>query len=151
MGKRRCHFAHRSQPRYVDELGLQFLKPRFGLLPFGKVADEPSEEALIVHAHFTDGEFHGKCRTVPPLTDNNAADANDTSLACAYIAVKVAIVLNSMWHWHQQLDVFSQNIGSAIAEKPLRRGTERSHNAALVDDDHGIGNTVENSNTMVKT
>ena len=45
--QRRGHLAHGGQPRHVDQLGLQFLQPRLGLLPLGEVADEAGEEALI--------------------------------------------------------------------------------------------------------
>ena len=40
------HLAHRGEPRDVDELGLQFLQPRLGLLVLGEIAHETGEDAL---------------------------------------------------------------------------------------------------------
>ena len=45
---------------------------------------------------------------------------------------------------HQQLDVFSRDLRDGIAEQPFRGRAERLNGAALVDDDHGFGNGVEN-------
>ena len=45
MRQRRGHLAHRAEARDMDELGLQLLQPRLGLLPLGKVADKAGEEA----------------------------------------------------------------------------------------------------------
>ena len=36
MGERGGHFAHRGEPRDVNELGLQFLEPGLGLLVLGE-------------------------------------------------------------------------------------------------------------------
>ena len=81
MGERRGHLAHRGQPRDVDQLRLQFLQPRLGLLAFGQVADEAGEEALVARAHLADGELHRKGRAVLALADDDAADADDAALA----------------------------------------------------------------------
>ena len=77
----------------MDELGLQFLQPRLGLLPLGQVADETGEETLIAHVHFADGKLHGKRRAVLALADDDAADADDPPLAGAQIALEIAVVI----------------------------------------------------------
>ena len=41
------HLAHGGQSRDMNELGLQFLQPRLGLLALGEIADEAGEEALL--------------------------------------------------------------------------------------------------------
>ena len=91
--QRRGHLAHGGQPRHVDQLGLQFLQPCFGLLPFGEVADEAGEEALIAHVHLADRKLHGKGRAVLALADDDAADADDAPLAGAQIAIEIAVVI----------------------------------------------------------
>ena len=83
VGQRRGHFAHRRQPRDVDELGLQLLQARLGLLALGQVADEAGEEAPVARAHLADGQLHGKGRAVLALADDDAADADDPPLAGA--------------------------------------------------------------------
>ena len=77
----------------MDQLGLQFLQPRLGLLSFGQVADEAGEEALIAHVHFADGKLHRKRRAVLALADDDAADADDAPLAGAQIAVEIAVMI----------------------------------------------------------
>ena len=127
----------------MDEFGLQFLQPRLGLLPFGQVADEAGEEALIAHVHFADGKLHGKGRAVVALADDDAADADDPPLAGAQIAVEVAVMIVAVRLRHQHLDILAHDLRRPIAEQPLRRGAERLHAAALVDDDHGLRDGVE--------
>ena len=144
VGKRRGHLAHRGEPRHVDELGLQFLQPGFGLLPLGEVADEAGEEAPVAHVHFADRELHGKRRAVVALPDHDAADADDPPLSGAQIAIEVAVVIFAVGRRHQHLDVLSQRIRRGMAEQPFRRRAERLDEAAFVDHDHGVGNAVEN-------
>ena len=141
--ERRCHLAHRRQPRHVHEFGLQFLQPRFALLAFGKIADEPGKEALIARAHLPDAEFKGKCRMILALADDDAANADYLALSGAQIAVEIAIMPFPIWRRHQYLDVFAHYFRGAVAEKALRCGAERLNGAPLVDDDHRVGNGIE--------
>ena len=127
----------------MDQLGLQFLESRLGLLPFGQVADEAGEEALIAHVHFADGKLHGKGRAVLALADNDTADADDAPLVGAQIAVEVAVMVALVRLRHQHLDVLADDLRGPIVEQPLRRRAEGLYLAAFVDDDHALRDAVE--------
>src|SRR5271169_3856003 len=144
MGKSRGHFTHGSQSRHVNEFGLQFLKPCIGLLSFRQIADEPSEEALIANTHFADRKLHGKRRAVAALADHYAANADNPPFTGAHVASEIAVVVFTVRRRHQYPDALSQCVRGATAEQPFRRRTERLYAAALIYDDHGVGNAVEN-------
>ena len=77
----------------MHELGLQFLQPRFGLLSFGKIADEPGEEAPTAHVHFADSQLHGEGRAVLAFADHDPSDADDSPLPGAQIAAYIPVVI----------------------------------------------------------
>src|SRR5262249_55578354 len=122
---------------------LQFLQARFGLLPLGEVADESREKPLVTRSHFADGQLHGKGRAILALADYNTADADDAALSGQLITVKVAIMALAIWRRHEHLDVFPDGLRCAVAEETLRRAAKRLHGPALVDDDHRLGNRVQ--------
>ena len=128
----------------MHELGLQFLQARFGLLPFGQVADEAGEKSPVARFHFADRKLHRKGRAVLALADHDAADADDAALARVHIALQVTVMVFAIGRGHQGLDVLSDGLGGAAAEQPLGGAAERLHDAALVDDDHGFRHGVEN-------
>ena len=122
--ERRGHFAHRGQSRDVQEFGLQFLQPCLGLLPFGQIANEAGEEALVARSHFADRELHRKGRAVLALADDHAADANDPPLSGPQVAFKIAVMIFAIRRRHQHLDVLADDFRGAVAEQPFRRRTE---------------------------
>ena len=140
VGKGRRHFAHRRQAGNMDELGLQFLQARLGLLPFGQVADEARKETLVRRPHFADRQFHRECGAVFPFSDNDAPDADDPALPGPQIALQIAVVTFTIGRGHEHLDVLADDFVRAVSEQPLRGNTERLHDPALVDHDHGVGN-----------
>ena len=46
------------------------------------------------------------------------------------------------------LDILADRLAAAVAEQPLGRRAEGLDDAPLVDDDHGVGNGVENDFMM---
>src|SRR5215469_9618251 len=144
VGQSRGHFAHRSEARHVNKLGLQFLQARFGLLTFGKIPDETGEKTLLADVHFADSQFYWKSRAVAPLTDHDPPDANDAPLTGAQVTRDVAVMILAVRRRHQHLDVLPQHIGRGIAEQPFRRRAERLDQSELVDHHHSVGNAVEN-------
>ena len=97
----------------MDELGLQFLQPRFGFLPLGQIANEASKETAVAHMHFADRELHRESRAVAALADHDAADADDSPLAGPQIATQIAVVIFAIGRRHQELDVFSDHVRAA--------------------------------------
>ncbi len=86
--QRRGHLAHGRQPRDVDELRLQLLQARLGLLALGQVADEAGEIAALAGAHLANGQLHGERRAVLALADHDAPDADDAPLAGGEVALR---------------------------------------------------------------
>ena len=105
----------------MDELGLQLLQPRLGLLPLGQVADEAGEEALVARSHLADRKLHREGRAVLALADHHAADADDAPLAGAQIALEIAIVRLAVGRGHQHLDVLSRALRSRYSRTAARR------------------------------
>jgi hypothetical protein len=128
----------------MHQLGLQFLQPRFGLLPLGQIADEAGEVALLAGLHLADTELERKGRTVLAFADHHAADADDAPLAGGPVAIEIAVVTFAIGRRHQNLDVLAEHFGRAVAEQALGRDAEGLHDAALIDHDHGVRNGVEN-------
>ena len=69
-----------------DQLGLQFLQLRFGLLPLGQIADEAGEEAAGRPTASRRLRAHREGRAVLALAGDHAADADDALLAGGEIA-----------------------------------------------------------------
>ena len=132
----------------MHELGLQFLQPRFGLLPLGQVADEAGEEAPVAGAHLADRQLHREGRAVLALADDHAADADDAPLAGAQIALEIAVVALAVGRRHQHLDVLADHLVRRVAEQPRSRRAEGLHDPALVDDDHRVRHGVEDRAQM---
>ena len=141
--KRRRHLSHRAQARDVDELGLQFLKPRLGLLVFGQIADEAGEVGRSAGLHFADRKMHRKSGSVLALTGYNSADADDMPFAGGSIAGEVAVMARTVRIWHQDADVLADRLAFRVAELPFGGTAEELHDAVAVDDDHGIGNGLQ--------
>ena len=59
------------------------------------------------------------------------------------VAREVAVVRLAVGRRHQHLDVLADHLGRGVAEQPLGRRAERTHDAVLVDDDHRVGDGVE--------
>ena len=75
----------------------------------------PMEALQFAHLHLADGELHRKCRTVAVLSDNDAADTDNSPLPSAQIPFEIAIVIFPIRH--QYFDIFSQHI-AVIARMP---------------------------------
>ena len=132
----------------MDELGLQLLQPRLGLLTLREVADEPGEEALIARAHLADGEFHRESRAVLALADDDAPDPDDAPLPGSQIALQVAVVILSIGRRHQPFDVRADDFRRRIAEQSFGCRAEGLDDPALVDHDHRIGHGVQDRGEM---
>ncbi len=127
----------------MHELGLQLLQARLGLLPLGQIADESREEALAARAHLTDRKLHRERRAVLALADDDAADADDPPLAGPQIAREIAVVILAIGRRHQPVDVGPEHLAGGIAEQALGCGAERLDETLFIDDDHRVGNGVE--------
>ena len=141
--QRRCHFAHRGQPRNMHQLGLQLLQPRLGALPLGQIADEAGEKTLIVRAHLADRKLHRKGRAVLALADDDAADADDARLVGPQVTGNIAVVLLAIGRGHHDLDVLADDFARLKAEQPFGGGAERLNAPLHVDDDHRFRDRVE--------
>src|SRR5271166_3378607 len=100
----------------MDELGLQFLKPRLGPLTLCQIANEAGEEALIARPHLSDRKLHRKSRAVPALADDHPADSDDSPLSGLQIPLEITIVTFPVGRGHQELDVFSEYFRRAEPE-----------------------------------
>ena len=132
----------------MDQFGLQLLQTRLGLLALGEIADKAGEKVLRAGPHLADRQLHRKGRAILALPDHDAANADDAALAGLHVAGKIAVVLPAIRRRHQHLDVLPDDFSAPITKQPLGRGTERLHDAAVVDHDHGVRNGVENRMQM---
>ncbi|MGY2933383.1 hypothetical protein ACVWZ6_002985 [Bradyrhizobium sp. GM6.1] len=143
VGERRGHLAHRGQPRDMDELGLQFLEPRLGLLMLGEVADESGEIRLGARLHLADRQMHRKGGSVAALACHDTPDADDMRISGGAVARDVAVVAGAVGLRHQDADVLADGLLLGPAEQALGRRAEELDDAVAVDDDHCIGNGLE--------
>ncbi len=77
----------------MDEFGLQFLQPRFGLLALGEVANEAGEKTLLAAPASRRPRVPSET-SMPslPLADHDAADADDPPLPGAQITAEIAVM-----------------------------------------------------------
>ena len=127
----------------MDQFRLELLEAGFGLLPFGEIADEASEEALIARAHLADRKLHREGRAVLALADDDATDADDAALAGQHVSAEIAVVGLAIGRRHQHLDVPADGLARRVAEQALRREAEGLDEPLFVDDHHGFGDGVE--------
>ena len=142
--KRRRHLSHRTQARDVDEFGLQLLKPCLCLLVFGQIADEAGEVGRSTGLHFADRKMHRKSGSVLALTGYNSADADDMPFTGGSITGEVPVMARTVGIWHQDTDVPADRLAFRIAKLPFGGIAEELHDAVAVDDDHRIGNGLQN-------
>jgi len=76
----------------VNELRLQLLQPRLGLLVLGQVAHEAGEIDAAFRLHLADREVHRKGCRVAPLAGHDPAYSDDVPLAGRAVARDIAIM-----------------------------------------------------------
>ncbi len=149
MRKGRAHFTQGSEPGDVHQFALQFMQARVGRLPLGQVADEAREEAAPrAGLHLPHRQLHGEGRSIPALTDDHAAYANDPTLAGLVVALQISVVVFPVGFGHQDLDVGAHDLGRGVAEQPLGGLAEGLDQPGLVDHDHGVRHRLEDREEM---
>ena len=110
MRERGRHFAHCGQTGNVNEFGLQLLQAALLCSAFRKIPNEARKEALTADAGFAYCQFYRKGRPILPFSHDDPSYANYPALTCRAVAKKVAIMLLSVWRWHQHRDILAQNV-----------------------------------------
>src|ERR1035438_9847830 len=100
----------------MDQLGLEFLQARFGLLALGQIADKAGEKSAVARFHLADRKLHREGRAVLALADHDAADADDATFARSHIALQVAVVVFAIGPRHQGPYVLPDRLGRGAAE-----------------------------------
>ena len=119
--QRRGHLSHRAQARDVNELGLQFLKPRLGLLMLGQIADKAGEVGRAAGLHFADRKMHRESRAVLALAGHDPADADDMPLAGGSVARQVPVMARTVGLGHQHADVLADSFVLRCSRIAARR------------------------------
>ena len=127
----------------MDKFGLQLLKARLCLLMFGEITDEAGKIRHTAGLHFTDRKMHRESGSVLALASHDTANADDMSLACGVIPRQIAVVARTVWIRHQNADVLADRLLFRVPELPLRCAAEELHDPVAVDDDHGIGDGLQ--------
>ena len=127
---------------------MQFLQSGLGMLAFGQVTDEPGEEAPFGHRHFADRELHRKSRAVLALADDDPADADNSPFAGAIIALQITVMRRAIGLGHQHADILPNHLLGGPAEQALRGVAEIAHQPAFIDDNHRVGNRLEDRAQM---
>src|SRR4051812_18744023 len=109
----------------------------------GEVADEAGEIGLAARLHLADRKVHREGGAVAAPAGHDAADADDVRIAGGAVARDVAVMARAVGLWHQDADVLAHRLLLGPAEQALGGGAEELHDALAVDDDHGIGNGLE--------
>src|SRR5260370_16275950 len=87
--------------------------------------------------------MHGKRRSVLALTGYNTSNADDMSLARGQIPGQITVVARTIRGWHQHTDVLADGFGFGVSELPFGGAAEELHDAAPIDDNHGIGDSLQ--------
>ena len=127
----------------MDQFALHVLQPPLGGVAFGQIAHEARKESLLPRDHLAYGELHREGRPVLAFADDDPPDADDPALARRHVAGEVAVVLGPVGVGHQHADVLPDHLCGDPSKLPLRRGREGLHDPLLVDDDHRVGDGVE--------
>jgi hypothetical protein len=70
------------------------------------------------------------------------------ALSRRHVMVKLAVMILPIGRRHQLVDVLRENLRLAVSEQTLRRRAERSYQSPIVDDDHGIRNSIQDRAEM---
>src|SRR5205807_5974838 len=115
----------------------------FEPLAVADVTHETGKQPLVRQPHFTDGQIHRENRAVLAQANHFAPDADDSGPTGAEIIPQVTIVLVAIRRWHEDLDVFANDLLRLVSENLFRRRVERLDDAALVDGDDSFDRRFE--------
>src|SRR5207248_641094 len=73
----------------------------------------------------------------------DAADADDSTLTGAPVALEIAVMRLTIGCRHQHIDIAADHLRTGVAEQPYRRRAEGLNNALRIDDDDRIGDGIE--------
>lgn len=137
------HLTHGGQPRHVQQLRLQLLHAALLGSAFGQVADEAGKVPLGAGFGLADCELHRKGRAILALADHDPPDPDDAALARAAVAIEIAIVLLPVRCRRQDGDIVSDRLRGRPAKEALGRDAEGSHDAPLIEHDHGFRDGIQ--------
>ena len=98
--------------------------------------------------HLPDREFHRESRAVLALTRNDSTETDNSPLAGREVATDVAVMVFAVRRRHQHADVAAADFLGGETEHALGRRAEGLDDAALVNDDHAVGDSVEDRAQM---
>src|ERR1700682_3804230 len=87
--------------------------------------------------------MHRESGSVLALTGYYPADADDMPFAGGSIAGEIAVMARTVRIRHQDADVLADRLAFRVAKLPFGRTAEELHDAVAVDDDHRIGNGLQ--------
>ena len=139
-GRQRPHLRHALDMR---QHRLQVVNAQLRLLALGQVADEAGEHPVVADPRLADRKLDRERGAVAMPRGQHAADADDPPLAGPEVALQIGIVPLAVGRGHQHAHILAEQLLFRIAEHPFRGRAERQDQAALVDDDHRVGDGVE--------
>lgn len=77
--------------------------------------------------------MHGESRTILPLADDFATDANDLLVASCQISREVVVMFLVIRRRHQNLDILADNLRDVISEQTLGCRIGAQYDPALAD------------------
>src|SRR3954447_23272859 len=113
-----------------------------------EIAHETGEIGLPTRGHLADRQVHRKGRSVTALAGHDATDADDVRIVRGAIACDIAVVAGPAGVRRQGGHILADRLVLGPAEQRFRGRAEELDDAVAVDDDHGIGNRVEDRAKM---
>jgi hypothetical protein len=127
----------------ISETRLEVVDPKLGLLPFGQVANEPGEHAIIADPGLANRKFDWKGRPIAMAGRQHAPNPDDPTLTGTKVAFQISVMPFAIRRRHEHAHIFSENLVLRETEHSFGGGAERQNMPMLVDDHHRIGHRLQ--------
>ena len=107
-----------------------------------------SEDSFSVRVRLPNGQFHWEnCAVLGEALDQPAI-ADNSRFAGPEIIGEVLVILGPVGFRHEHLDIAADDFISTISEQSCGRSAERSDLSLLIDNDHRLGDSIEDRTHM---
>ena len=131
--------------KLTDRLHLFRTLQGIALLHFvGQIVQNTCKTSFAVDPPFRNSQPDGNGFAILVAGVQFAPDTDNPFLASLSVMRQIAIVLVSMWLWHQHLYVLADHFFRTVSQNSLCGGAETANYAMVVDDDDRLGGRIQN-------